>query len=253
VIFVGTSAAWMILGVTITARTEGSDAALRGTVESVWGSPQIQAAPTAVSGVELFRPTATDVDGNIQLEYRQKGLLWYSTYRVAFRGDYDFANDSSTPRQLQITWKFPAKKANYDTLQFAMNGQPVNPTLSPDAALIPMTIGPGGKAQLRVTYRSQGLDSWKYQFGDQISSVPNFQCAVALLPCSNPASANRKAPTQTAPRRRTVIPILLSQDNRDASRKFRVPTPQTSRAESNSPLTSRRRPCARKVSSPASP
>ena len=117
-IFVATSVAWMILGGTIMARTQGQGPNLRDRVSSTWGTPQAQLPPTAWYEVEKVDTNTREVDGRkivetikrteahglplqasaikvgIDLEHRQKGLLWYSTYKVDFDGDYTFTNDS---------------------------------------------------------------------------------------------------------------------------------------------------------------
>src|SRR2546423_11528173 len=106
-IFICATVAWMILGATIVSRTDSSGERLRGRVQSVWGVPQIQAASSAEYSVpvlyketieehrskrieertrmdtRMLRPTASDLDVGIRLDYRQKGLLWYSTYKVS--------------------------------------------------------------------------------------------------------------------------------------------------------------------------
>src|SRR5262249_1698254 len=113
-IFICATVAWMILGATIVSRTDSSGERLRGRVQSVWGVPQIQAASSAEYRVpvvyketieekglkrieertrmetRVLHPTASDLEVSINLEHRQKGLLWYSTYKVSFRGDYEF-------------------------------------------------------------------------------------------------------------------------------------------------------------------
>src|SRR5262245_61192356 len=96
-IFAGASVAWAILGGTIVARTNSSDERLRNRVQSVWGVPQTQQAPLAEYFVQKPDPkaaperhtvtaSASDLAVGLHLEYRQKGLQWYSTYKVDFRG-----------------------------------------------------------------------------------------------------------------------------------------------------------------------
>jgi len=46
-IFVCTSAAWMILGVTVNSRSDSSESGLRGRVVSTWGAPHEQKPPSA--------------------------------------------------------------------------------------------------------------------------------------------------------------------------------------------------------------
>jgi hypothetical protein len=117
-IFVCTSIAWAILGSTIFARTYSFSPDLKQKVASTWGTAQQQKPPEATYSEEITRteeyfdkgqPYAKQVktmvnrdlpldgsrvDVGLDLEHRQKGLLWYSTYKVQFAGDYKFRNDS---------------------------------------------------------------------------------------------------------------------------------------------------------------
>src|ERR1700733_10386217 len=96
-IFACASGAWVILGDTIMARTNSSDGRLREEVQSIWGAPETQTAPVAESDdpvprhlVPSLRPFSRTTRVDLRSEPRQKGLLWYSTYKVAFTGDYEF-------------------------------------------------------------------------------------------------------------------------------------------------------------------
>src|SRR5690348_7153587 len=112
-IFICSAIAWAILGGTIFVRTNSASAALNGHVQSIWGSAQVQSPPSAAYVIGNGKaagqtPGGTAAAGNeaqseVQLpiqaslinvdfgiDYRQKGLLWYSTYRVGFSGSYTF-------------------------------------------------------------------------------------------------------------------------------------------------------------------
>lgn len=197
-IFVCTTIAWVILGSTIFSRTYGSNEQLEGHVASTWGAKQQQEPLTATYTVTETKTSTTVENGkliehhekverhiplpleasrihvNFRLDPRQKGLLWYSTYAVEFTGDYTFHNNSDQGQSVAFWLKFPSEKALYDGLQMQVNDQPV--TLATDAqgtvghAIMP----PGADANLHVAYRSQGLDSWRYQLGDGIAQARNF-------------------------------------------------------------------------------
>jgi hypothetical protein len=116
VIFVCTTVAWSILGTTIFDRTYSSDESLKNRVASIWGAPHVQKPPTATSTKEVVRKVEASENGKtvirtekdyvlkplaldgskltvgLDLEHRQKGLLWYSTYKVAFAGHYLLKN-----------------------------------------------------------------------------------------------------------------------------------------------------------------
>jgi hypothetical protein len=114
----------------------------------------------------------------INLEHRQKGLLWYSTYKVAFSGLYSFRNPSTKPQSVTFVFHFPAAKAIYDDLAVAVDGDPL--ALAYDKAAAKGTLRMEGQkqAQLQVSYRSQGLESWQYQFGGEVAQARDFQLKV---------------------------------------------------------------------------
>src|SRR5690349_24726399 len=121
-IFLCTSVAWAILGATLFARTYDSGAISADRVESTWGTAQNQAPPTASytttttrqqagieNGIQVVRTMSDDhitslplesskIDVDLDLQHRQKGLLWYSTYKVNFAGVYGFRNTSEIGR-----------------------------------------------------------------------------------------------------------------------------------------------------------
>jgi hypothetical protein len=205
-IFAVTTVAWMVLGGTIFQRTNSSGSTLRDRVGSTWGTAQEQAAPTAyaekverrvVEGPDPAIPR--DASGNattrthtetvrtklpvpleqtrgrvgFNLDYRQKGLLWYSTYAVAFDGRYRFRNASDVD-DVTLTFRLPAAQALYDDLRVTLDGQPVAYRTQDQNLVVATALKPGDAALLEVSYRSQGLDQWHYTFGDEVAAVRDF-------------------------------------------------------------------------------
>jgi inner membrane protein involved in colicin E2 resistance len=187
-IFLCASAAWMVLGATVFSRTYDSDQLLEGQVTSLWGAPQSQSPPAAAAEYTQPKTTETMVNGqkssfteqvavtealplessrvdvSLGLEHRQKGLLWYSTYKVGFDGTYVFRN-ATKQEKVTFTLKFPAERAIYDDLVFTVNGQALALTNENNSATASAAIKPGETATLHVAYRSQGLNDWRYNFG----------------------------------------------------------------------------------------
>jgi inner membrane protein involved in colicin E2 resistance len=198
-IFICTTIAWTVLGSTIFYRTYSSDSQLRGRVSSNWGAPQDQSPPKAtyvdkfsqqVTSVENMKETTrieerqrivavplekSRVDVALHLDYRRKGLLWYSTYRVKFAGAYDFVNPDNAPRDLTFALHLPAEQAIYDDVVFNVNGSPLTVLNDKMDAYATTRIAPHEHALLNVGYESQGLESWKYNFGGGVSQVRDFQ------------------------------------------------------------------------------
>lgn len=198
-IFVVTAIAWAVLGGTILTRTYDSSMVSSSQVESTWGTQHNQAPPTAFFKTKTQRPQevvenglkvmrivteeqttslpleSSKIDVNLNLGHRQKGLLWYSTYKVDFLGNYTFRNPSMLEQAVQFDLKFPTSKAIYDNLTFMVDGSPVTLSTSNNAASGVANIGAGKVAQLTIGYSSQGLDEWRYSFGGtDVSQVRDF-------------------------------------------------------------------------------
>ena len=99
---------------------------------------------------------------DLNLEHRQKGLLWYSTYRVGFAGAYAFRNASDKERDVTFTLSFPTAQAIYDDLIFTVDDAPVTLKNEKNSASGTLKIAPGKVVTLKVGYKSQGLNNWSY-------------------------------------------------------------------------------------------
>jgi inner membrane protein involved in colicin E2 resistance len=194
-IFVCTSIAWMVLGTTIVSRSYSPlTDELKSRVSSNWGTAQEQAPPKATykresisfegsendpkqlsrTHVAPLPLEATRVDVTLDLQHRQKGLLWYSTYTVMFEGDYDFTNVSGQDQDVTFQLSLPSKQAVYDDLLMSVDNQPLTVTNANNTAFGSIQVPAGKTVVLHASYRSQGLDTWRYNFGDGVSQIRNF-------------------------------------------------------------------------------
>jgi inner membrane protein involved in colicin E2 resistance len=222
-IFCCTLAAWMVLGVTILQRTYDADKRLRNRVESIWGSPQEQLPPAVVYERTVARPVTEEIDGkkitrtvpeivaeplplvssnieaNLDLEHRQKGLLWYSTYRVQFKADYEIDNPTGKDQWVVVTLPFPAEKAVYDNLTLTADGQPLPFQPGKSSVMARTLVRSGQPARIGVGYTSQGLDSWHYKFGSEVAQVRDFRLKVITNFRNVDFSDDALAPTEKNP------------------------------------------------------
>lgn len=197
-IFICSSIAWGILSFTIFTRTYNFQDKLRGQVASIWGAEHYQSPPRAStqqtilkkvqaiennqpvvkeiqdSVVQLLRIKSSDIKVALKLEHRQKGLLWYSTYKVAFNGTYVFINDSDT-EDVTLTFTFPTSQAIYDDLVFKVNGEDSTFSNAGDSISTSTKVAKGSKVALQIGYKSQGMQRWTYNFGSEVSQVRNFR------------------------------------------------------------------------------
>jgi len=198
-IFVCASIGWAVLGTTIFSRTYDLNQKSVDRVESLWGTAQNQAPPRATypevntkevesiedgkvvkrkveEQVDIPLPAQSSrIDVALDLEHRQKGLLWYSTYKVNFAGVYTFTNTTNKEQNITFTLPFPASQAIYDDLVFTTDDVPLTITSEKNSTSGVAKVPAGKTTQLKVGYHSQGLNEWRYSFGsNDVSQVQNF-------------------------------------------------------------------------------
>lgn len=227
IIFILTSAAWVALGATIFARTQQSQRQLTGRVSSTWGSRQAQPAPLAytlgpVVAAE-FDPAASPVEGrptppmrdaaptsrqrnhlaleqtraraDLSLDHRRKGLLWYSTYAVAFDGSFNFRNTTASD-SVVFEFPLPASQAIYDDIRLLLNGAPVDYAARGQALVTSAHLRRGEAATLAVAYRSHGLDEWRYVLGSEVSAARDFELVMSTDFAAIDFPENTLSPTE---------------------------------------------------------
>ncbi len=194
-IFICTAVAWAILGATIFDRTYDSGNLSDSRVQSTWGAPQIQSPPQASFDEQVAKKVTKTENGktvetvtqenatttlplesshinvDLNLEHRQKGLLWYSTYKVGFDGAYAFRNTSDKDRNVTFRLDFPTAQAIYDDLVFTVDGLAVPLTNGKSSASGVVVVKARSAALLKVAYKSQGLNNWRYNFGGPVSET----------------------------------------------------------------------------------
>ncbi|HZN56119.1 MAG TPA: inner membrane CreD family protein [Candidatus Polarisedimenticolaceae bacterium] len=213
-IFLCVTAAWMALGGSVNTRTRQTDGHLKEAVSSLWGSAQTQVAPEvsftwreteqetevvkdAATGLqkvvthekEVWRSKVvlldrSKIDVDLHLDQRKKGLLWYSTYAVSFRGSYAYTHVDDREGWLILTYRFPTTQAIYSDFRFAVNGvvEPQTIPVGEDGARVvrqKLPVRKGTLVPFEIAYRSRGLDTWAYSFGEDVNRVKDFDLSVA--------------------------------------------------------------------------
>ncbi len=195
-IFLCTTFAWAILGATIFQRTYDSGSSSDTRITSTWGAPQNQLPPAASFEEQVPKKEVKTENGRkietvtqekvitslplesshigveLNLEHRQKGLLWYSTYKVAFDGAYTFRNPSDKDQVVTFTLDFPTAIAIYDDLIFTVDDAPAALKNEKNSTSGTARVSAGKVANLRIGYKSQGLSDWRYSFASVSAGNP---------------------------------------------------------------------------------
>ncbi|MGH9841040.1 MAG: inner membrane CreD family protein [Blastocatellia bacterium] len=217
-IFLCTAVAWGVLGSTVMMRTNNQDSMLKGAVSQLWGAPQQQLAPSVYyqtveqvkvqttegnkTVIKTEKQTtdhpilldASDLNIRLGLEHRQKGLLWYSVYRVQFDGKYRVTNYTEAEREFLFDFALPAEKTAsqssrdysagqsgvapggvYDNFRFIVGGKEMtNLQFKNGKVWAGARLAPGKSETVEISYGSQGMDEWWYDFGQNVSQAKNF-------------------------------------------------------------------------------
>ena len=204
-IYVCATLAWGVLGGSLVARTGEFDSRLSRDVGLLWGGKHVQVAPE----VQVERPTTVTeriqerdaqgrtvtrdvakhsiactaipldrsrVDVALHLDQRQKGLLWYDTYAVRFRGSWRVRNPDAVQRRIRVKFTFPSPDAIYDGFAFTAGTQrsAAVTDLSQGVTAV-VDVPPGADVPIEIAYASRGLGDWTYGFAREgVTAVRDF-------------------------------------------------------------------------------
>ncbi len=230
VIYLVSALAWGTLGASLVARTGESDARLGREVTQLWGGRHRQAAPRVwverprevteqvpvsqhESSASTWKSvTRTVVDQapvrldksriavDLGLAHRQKGLLWYDTYRVGFHGRYAAINPDAVERTVGVEFRFPSADALYDGFDFRVNGSPAPPADLSKGITTRVAVPPGGQVEIEIRYRSRGLDDWAYAFAETgVGEVSDFELVATTNVRGVDFPAGSVSPSEEAP------------------------------------------------------
>lgn len=202
-IFGATSVAWLFLGGSLSARTNGQSRLLRNSVGQLWGNSQTQLSPTVsykknhenvefkeINGkiekkvvkttekipVNLF---SSEIKTKIKLKHRKKGLLWYATYKNDFVGKFKVVNNTNSKYNFEMLYSFPTTKAVFDGFSVSVDGKELENISPKNGCLkIPFDLESLMGKTIEISYKTQGLDDWWYKLGNSVSRIRNFSMEI---------------------------------------------------------------------------
>ena len=208
VVFVVSTVAWLTLGGITQGRTNKQTYEMEGQITELWGTPQVQRAPTLVfrwvteepftrtetkdgkavevRGVnridhEVLRlPASTDVEAKLTLDPRRKGLVWYALYDVDMSGAWTYRHDRDETGWLDVSFAFPDQQGIYDNFTFVINGVDRARELVPENGLVTarVAVNPGDVVSVGAGYKSRGRDEWRYSPTNSVSNLEDFHVSV---------------------------------------------------------------------------
>ena len=182
-VFAGASLGWLVLGATVQNRTDSLDESLAAEMASLWGPKVlVQTSPWATrlacdkrDDAGSAGPAASTISADMKHEHRYKGLLWFSTFDVDFRGEYRLAASAApaggagAPEGASndgvFIFPLPAGASTYHALSAEVDGNavPLHGTAS-GRLVIPIDLSV--EHVVTVHYITGGQNAWVYSPGD---------------------------------------------------------------------------------------
>src|SRR4051812_37980590 len=200
-----TAIGWFILGSSVLIRSRASLNRGGPEVSGGWGPIMFQShpvtyynSPGSANGRHVIQPLLSEVAVDLRYEPKKKGLLWYRTYVVDFRGEYSLENPTQITQTIYVRFDFPAADASYRDFSFLIDGKPAaGNTKTAEGITEAVTLAPGQTATVVVAYKSRGTEHWGYSFGDA-TRIRNFHLAMTTDFAEFDFPAGTGSPTERA-------------------------------------------------------
>ena len=253
-IFIITFAVWVIAG-QVSHRTDFASTELADDVESRWGAPVEQAAPSlrAVQSGTVFTELAPlslsqqRVKVDATMNYRKRGLAYFSGFDFTFDGTYLAENPE--PHDIDVAFVFPIdvdkSQVLLSELAFSVDGAPSSMDLGERGDRLVWTgrLPVGGKTEFHIRYRARGLESFVYRLdpalqarnvtlnidvtgGENIDYPPFVLAASANTAGDGKASLEWKYPSlESGVAMGVILPSVKKYDELMATMAFRAVVP----------------------------
>jgi len=151
-----------------------ADGELHRDVMERWGAPILQPMPsvryvptgTVFNALEPLPLTRQEVAVAAAMNYRKRGLVYFSGFDFRFTGDFDTENPFD--RDVDVAFVFPISlqknKVLLSELSFTVNGAAAPVELGKDGDKLLWTgrLKPKEKLAFRVAFKGRGLDAFTY-------------------------------------------------------------------------------------------
>ena len=253
-LFIITFAVWVIAS-QVSSRTDFASTELAQDVESRWGAPVEQAAPSlrAVQSGTVFTELAPlslsqqQVAVAATMNYRKRGLAYFSGFDFTFDGTYVAENPE--PYDIDVAFIFPIEvdksQVLLSELAFTVDAAPSSLDLGERGDRLVWTgrLPVGGKTQFHIRYRARGLESFVYRLdpalqarnvtlnidvtgGDNIDYPPYVLAASGRSGSDGHASLEWKYPSlESGVAMGVILPSVKKYDELMSTMAFRAVVP----------------------------
>ena len=198
----------VVMASQVAMRTDFANSELYEDVLDRWGTPITQAVPSVryVEHGSVFQSldplplSSQRVTVDAAMNYRKRGLVYFSGFDFTFQGDYTVVNDRGYP--IDIAFVFPLSgernRSLLSDLRFSVDGQPETIELreGDDKLLWTGRVEAGQEVAFSISYRGRGLASFDYMldpalpvrgldFTLNVTGGDNFDYGYGVVPATS--------------------------------------------------------------------
>jgi len=175
---------WMILANRLEVRTYNAMYKQLNLVKQIWGGNLAQPMPSVrykrfgsdVSSLSKGEINAADVSVTLKMDYRKKGLVYYTGYNAKFIGKYTIKNPEDEKIYLSFIFPYPTQQGEgvLQNVKLLVNGKEdtKDTEYQPNLSLWTGLLDPLDTLEMTVEYDGRGLNQFSYGFepGKQINN-----------------------------------------------------------------------------------
>lgn len=167
---------WFLLGSRLKTRTDFATYRQLESVMQIWGGNLEQPMPSIrykgfgsdVASLSAGNIHASDVVVNLQMDYRKKGLVYYTGYNALFTGNYTIKNTDNEKIYLSFIFPYPMREGQgiLQDIKLLINNEEDRNGTEYQQNLILWTglIEPSEAKEMTVMYKARGLNNYIYGF-----------------------------------------------------------------------------------------
>jgi hypothetical protein len=185
------SIGWILLADRLHTRTHKALYAQLDSVKQIWGGNLAQPMPSIrykrfgsdVSSLSKGEIHAAEIIAVLKMDYRKKGLVYYTGYNAEFTGKYTLRNPENEKIYLSFVFPYPTKQGEgmLQNVKVLVAGQEdiENTEYQPNLALWTGLLDPAQALEITVRYNGRGLDQFQYGF-EPGKQVNNFKMKIEV-------------------------------------------------------------------------
>lgn len=188
-IFIPLFLGWLLLAGRLEYRTYGAMSKQLNSVRQIWGGNLAQPMPSVrykrfgsdVSSLSKGEIHSSNIAVTLKMDYRKKGLVYYTGYNAEFTGKYKIQNPETENIYLSFIFPYPTRQGEgvLQNVKLLVNGkEDIEDTeYQPNLTLWTGVLGPTESLEITVQYDARGLDKFEYGF-EPAQQINNFNMKI---------------------------------------------------------------------------